>query len=79
MRIAWGPSPARVVKLADTGGLNPPDLRVMRVRTPPRAQVLSWDNTKFFQSFANSDWAILHRSCTECYGSTYGTRFCTPG
>src|SRR4051794_35189368 len=31
-------SPARVVELADTGGLNPPLLRKVRVRSPPRAQ-----------------------------------------
>ena len=38
-RIAWDCSPARVVELADTGGLNPPLLREVRVRSPPRALV----------------------------------------
>ena len=28
---------ARVVELADTGGLNPPDRKIVRVRIPPRA------------------------------------------
>src|SRR4029078_8448460 len=37
---------ARVVELADTGGLNPPLLRKVRVRSPPRAPTRSDISTR---------------------------------
>ena len=64
--------PARVAELADAGGLNPSDLRIVWVRIPPRAPDLAGTSS------LSATWSevlrrrSVHRSCTEPVRSRRG-------